>query len=723
MTPAPAELLRHAEALMRRRDWAHAVAAFDQLPPEARDFATGLKHNLSKNLAALQACRPAVYETLLALPAQQQFSVAPTPSGHPTIQCRRPDGSVVRFAAGPDPLAAVAAALPKLYERTPGGDAVALCGVGDGYLLQVLAQRPPALFMDRQQPVFVIEPQAQVLLQCLMIHDFTGPAGPIQHPRFRWFVGPDWQAPMRQALLDDLYLPCPTVTVGQGLDAQAVQAGLGSIVQTLAARDRDLAATIAGHYANLTPADLATFLEGRGNRPPRVLLLTTRFSTVLQFSTRDTAAAFERLGWAARVVIEPSPSHRVLRTAIAAELANFKPDLVFQIDHLRHEHQGLFPPTLPFACWIQDHLPHLASKEVGGRVGELDFVLTDAIATYVDKFAYPARQCVPLSKLVVRTEPADLDGGRAEDLVFVSSASAAPREMIAEAIGRFARSGHTEELIARCCRSMVETYERDESLPTYNDVCGVLRSTLAGLGLSLPAEGFDVLARWMTHPFNDALYRQQALGWAADVADELGLTLGLYGKGWEKHPRFAPFARGPVEYGEPLRRLTRRSRINLQIVPYLCLHQRLLDGLMAGGFFLIRTHPADVVPAELLRFIETNGDVAPARLIERCRPCLCTTGDEDVIAMVRAWQEAGQLTAADGPLPMFDEVAFDSAAGLAAKVSFALESPLFRQTVVDAQRRSVANRLSYDAGIRRVIGRIGALLAERAEPSEVRRAA
>ena len=57
---------------------------------------------------------------------------------------------------------------------------------------------------------------------------------------------------------------------------------------------------------------------------------------------------------------------------------------------------------------------------------------------------------------------------------------------------------------------MVGTYEADQSLPTYNDVCAVLRGTLAELGMSLAAEGFDVLARWLTHPFNDALYRQQA---------------------------------------------------------------------------------------------------------------------------------------------------------------------------------------------------------------------
>lgn len=734
MTLPPDEMLRHAETLMRRRDWAQAAAALERVPPGSRDIASRLKHRLSINLESLRLHRPAVYDTLLSLPAQQQFSIGVTPSGKPTIHCRRPDGTVVSLAAGPDPLVATATALRTLYQRTPSGEAIAMCGVGDGYLLQLLAQRPPALFMDKQQPVLLVEPQPQVLLQCLMIHDFTGAAGPIEQPRFQWFVGRQWAELLQSFLLADTYFPCPTVTVGQGFDTQRIQSTLGSIVQRLVDRDAEQIAEIDRHYGALAPADcdFVPIFECKHERPPRVLLLTTRFSTVLQYSTRDTAAAFERLGWESQVIIEPSPHHRVLRSAIAAALAEFKPDLVFQIDHLRHEHHGLFPRTLPFACWIQDHLPHLASTEVGRRVGELDFVLTDAIATYVDKFDYPQRQCIPLPKLVVRTDLAEIDDanvGAGEDLVFVSNASGTPDGMISEALARHARNPQTEELITRCCRTMVEIYEQGESLPTYSNMCNVLRRTLDELGLSLTVEGFDVLARWLTHPFNDALYRQQALRWAAAAARDQGLTLSLYGKGWDAHPEFAPFARGPVAYGEPLRRLTRRSRINLQIVPYLCLHQRLLDGLMAGGFFLIRTHPADTAPAELLRFLENGDDTEPGqspelnKFIGACRPCLCTTGKEDVVAMVRAWQEAGQLTVDDGPLPMLADVGFSDARSLASRLATYAGATSKRQGIMEAQRRSVSARLTYDAGVRRVVGRMSELLADTARSMRMRRAA
>jgi hypothetical protein len=669
---------------------------------------------------------------LVGLPAQQQFTVAATACGKPTVLCRRPDGTTASWSPGPDPLASATATLRQLCAATPAGESIGLCGIGDGYLLQVLAHNPPALFMDKSQPVFLIEPEPQVVLQCLMIHDYSAPRGPIEQARFYWFVGPQWDVELSDVLLGDLLLACPTTSVAQGFGAEPIQARVREVLQAVMDWGAELGREADRYYRDVTVGHLADLFGPNPPRRPRVLLLTTRFSTVLQYSTRDSAAAFERLGWEARVLIEPTPHHRVLRAAIREALAEFKPDLVFQIDHLRHEHGDLFPETLPFACWIQDHMPHLATGDAGAQVGPLDYVLTDATATYVDKFGYPARQCVPLPKLaVIPAEAPEIRGAMAaprgdsvcDDIVFVSNASHPPELMVEQALATFGRTAGARELISRCCRRMVETYEAGRSLPTYPSVCAVLHDTLAGLSLSLPTSDFDVLARWLTHPFNDALYRQQALCWAADAADGLGLTLALYGNGWDKHPQFHRFARGPVAYGDELRDLTRRSRINLQIVPYLCLHQRLLDGLLAGGFFLVREHPADVAPAGLLSLLEANPRNArpqsPAfeALLEDCRACLCTTGNEDVVAMVRDWQESGQLVAGEGPLPRLRDVTFTDAASLRERIVRFASDPDARREVASVQRRSVAERLTYDAGLRRVVRRISELLSGTAAES------
>jgi hypothetical protein len=765
---SPADHSDHAlrqagDTMMRRRRWAEAASAFAGVVD--RDAATEMKRRLSANLASLERHRPDVYETLVALPAQQQYAVAATASGKPTIVHRTPDGATVSLSSGNDPLAAAAAARQQIYGATKAGEAVGLCGIGDGYLAQVLAHDPPALFMDKQQPVFVIEPEPQIALQCMMIHDYAGAAGPIEQARFYWFVGTGWEKRLEATLLGDLFLASPSIMVGQGSAAPQIQAALRGIVAKLVARDNERAAQIEQNYAGRSAGDFAARFET--NRPgrPRVLLLTTRLSTVLQYSTRDTAAAFERLGWETRVVIEPSPHHRVLSTALRAAVAEFEPDLIFQIDHLRHEHNGLFPASVPFACWIQDHLPHLATRMAGASVGPLDFVLTDAAATYAEKFGYPLGQCIALPKLAVDCLPLPSAGeGRgegearsvhrrhsaaelpmvpphpnplpqgereqeADDLVFVSNASQSPDAMVEQAVATYGQSPTSRELVTRCCRRMIDTYASGSALPTYNDVCATLHATLAELGLKLPTEDFDRLARWLTHPFNDALYRQQALGWAADAAQDIGLTLALYGKGWEHHPRFAPFARGPIAYGKPLAQLTRRSRINLQIVPYLCLHQRLLDGLMAGGFFLVRTHPADLAPGALLDFLiqhtHDSARTTPAAatslppslrftfdaLVNACRPCLSTTGGEDLVTMVRDWQEAGQLVPREGPLPLLDHTGFHDAATLRERLGRFVHAPALRNAVSATQRQSVAERLTYDAGIKRVVARMRELLS------------
>ncbi len=86
----------------------------------------------------------------------------------------------------------------------------------------------------------------------------------------------------------------------------------------------------------------------------------------------------------------------------------------------------------------------------------------------------------------------------------------------------------------------------------------------------------ELLCQALYLPLNNALYRQQTLQWIANVSDHLGLRLGIYGGGWENHPRFSRFARGKVAFGPDLQPLTRRGRrINFQIVPYAFFHQRL----------------------------------------------------------------------------------------------------------------------------------------------------
>ncbi len=716
---APPALVESAHAAMRLRRWDDAAWLFEQLP--GRDASVDMKRSLARNLAALQRHRESVYETILSLPTDDGYGIAPAPTGRPTVIVRRSDGSRLSLSAGPDPVAASLGAFNQLKSAAEQGQALGMCGIGDGYLLQFLAANPPKLFMDMQQPVFLIESDAQVVLHCLMIHDYTGPGGPIEQPRFHWFVGAECVSALTHALSADLCLPSPAVVVSQRIAAAPLAAGIRSATRELQQQDNRTRNRVEAYYAQPGRPSIATLLGTDSPRRPRVMLITTRFSSVLQYSTRDTAEAFGRLGWDALVLIEPSPAHRLFQAAMRQALADFQPDLVFQLDHLRYEHEDLFPAELPFVCWIQDHLPNLRIARAGQSISDRDFVLTDAPSTYSGTFGYPERQCIPLPKLTREAQEMPLsEHDKNNEIVFVSNASHVPERILRERLDTYDGTPAGRKLLDAAAQRLVETYSKGGVVGTYHEVIRLIRGTQRDLSSMVGTTEFDSIAAWVTHPLNDALYRQQALRWAASAATDIGLTLSLYGAGWNHHPEFAAHARGPVSYGAELHELTRRSRINLQIVPYLCLHQRLLDGLMAGGFFLIRSHTADVAAPALLNYLHANAPAARTsaaarsavrdeqlpmlnELIEGCRPAIATSDLDDPVTAVWDFADMRLLMPREQVLPRFDLTRFIDAFSLRGAVTRFLADPKLAALVQQAQRASVVERFTYDAGVRRVV--------------------
>ncbi|HZK79875.1 MAG TPA: hypothetical protein VFC46_02385 [Humisphaera sp.] len=717
-----------ADVAMGERRWNDAVSLFDRMPD--RDNAAGIKRCLCRNLASLQRHRLTVYDELISLPQSDHCGIGVSASNHPTIVCRRADGQNISLSPGNLPLVGLAGAMAQLQPAFASGCSLALCGVGDGYLFHQLAQKPPTLFMDTQQCVFLIEPDAHMLLAALTIHDYTGSNGPIEQERFFWFVGSDWLHGLRTKLLDDPYLAAPQMSLMLGLNSQSIQTGIQGVIRDIESREARNRNAIDQYYGAKKPGDFSTFFLPDPPRQPRVMLLTTRFSTVLQYATRDAAGGFERAGWETHVVIEPTRHHRVLASAIRAAMAQFKPDLVFQLDHQRQEHVGMFPPSVPFVCWIQDHMPHLMKPEVGPKIGPADFVLTDAGATYVYSAAYARRQIIALSKLTTPPPLLPRSAVPAEDIVFISNATKTPDAMLAAFLKQFPGDAGSQAFMTECVQRAVDIFTSGKTLATFADVAGFVGDLMAEMGLKLEPEALHQWVRAMTHPLCDALYRHQAIRWTIAAAKDLGLTLGLYGNGWDAHPEFAPYARGPVAAGEDFRALTRRAAINLQIAPYLCLHQRMLDGICSGAFFLVRHHVTDTEPQALLDLLETSGGsdanciddarrrIAPSmrerfeQLVAESRRALCPMGNEDPIEVIRMWQEARLLEPSTGVLPHLDEVSFSDSASLRSRLERFAHEPDLRERITADQRQSILGRLTYKAAIARITQRIGQLLSE-----------
>jgi hypothetical protein len=115
---------------------------------------------------------------------------------------------------------------------------------------------------------------------------------------------------------------------------------------------------------------------------------------------------------------------------------------------------------------------------------------------------------------------------------------------------------------------------------------------------------------------NRVLFQHQTLAWL------LGgdFQVRLYGRGWQNHPQFAPWARGPVESANVRRAIWQASRINLAASPFGAANDDMLGGVACGAFYLMRFCPADVIERfypPVAEFCRANGITTTAELRQR----------------------------------------------------------------------------------------------------------
>jgi len=717
----PVALLKHAGDLhVVRRRWAEAAEAFARVGPV--DVGCRLRGNLSRNMAALARRRPELCEKLEAIDSTAPYEVAEGIKGKLTLVYHAPSGAPVGMSPGNDPALGLERSIAAMSLAYARAETIALCGIGDGYFLDAISRAKQVAACDMPQVVCVFEPSVPSLLGCLMIHDYTGANGPIEQERIFWFVGEDFDRQFADHVLADLMAPMPITVVHQSVNPQGIQDKMQGVYARAGSADVRRKAQIDAYYATFKPETFVDLLAGRGGRRPRVLLLTTRFSTVLQYSTRHAADGFRSLGWDVHVQIEPTPVHRLNRQATRELLHRFKPDLMFQLDHLRHEHGDMFPGTLPFICWIQDHLPNLTKSEAGKQVGPLDFVLTGARGTYVRDYAYPTQQVIDLVQLANAPKLPAAWKSDGEDLIYLSNWSRPVETVVDETLATVVEAGAHRAFFRVVVDAMIELYARGQSLPTRHSVEQMVLNFEDDLGPRLPNSHVrSILVNVLFDRVNNALYRRQSLSWVIEWAKRDGLSLGLYGRGWDKSDDYRAYARGPVMPGPDAEALIRRAKINLMLEPYPAhLHARMITGLLAGGTFLVRHNPFNDIGQMLLNFVNAHApgaDDTPGAmwktpphlraqldsLLVRSR-CLAIHGDQ--IETVRCWQRAGVLVPQEQALPRLDEVSFRDPKELAEKGARLLAEPAARSDIAAAQKANIASRLTYEIGLQRVLDQV-----------------
>lgn len=667
---------------------------------------------LALNMQSLRQFRPTLYETIMGEFRDRSLDTA--------FQFANPQHSDDRSLA-----VFVATRLLRQHGRS-----IALGGIGDGRVLRSLCRFPPKLILNRQQEVFVVEPDPVRVVAALMSTDLSGPRGAFEQRRVNWYVGPSWIDQLSNELIDQPTRVAPIRAEPTDKPRLEIIEGMAEVERRLAAADEGRKEAVRAYYEKLSDEELLDVLGPVPSRKPRMLMITSQFSSVLQYSTNDSADAMRQLGWDVQICTERDQFHSLSIGAVRAAVAAFKPDVVFHIDHLRYEMPDLFPANLPYICWIQDHLANLANDFAAKSVTERDYILTGATYRYVNRYGYPRRQCIDMAKSSrPPVLPATWKCDR-EDLFYVSHWSNRVEPTIAEVVQRTRELAGplAERAMYDCCSEMMATYSRGESFPTMRPVRALITQVFERLGYQKTPEMENFFVDALFLRLNNILYRQQALTWTAEIAEAMGLKFGIYGRDWDKHPTLGKYARGVVEYGPDLEVLTRESKILLQIEPYACYtHQRMLDALLAGGFALVREHPLNTIPIIVRQFLDAH---VPAEVnsVEEAMECLAPplreqfstlVGDAadiaamgDVVDVVRGWQRSNLLGDEDVALPCLDDVSFNSKARLQELIREFTSDDARRLQIAGRQRQSALGRFTYYENLKGAMRRTHQLLRE-----------
>lgn len=712
-----------ARIYMATQQWASAAQMLARL--DQNDLNNKTQLNLARNLQALRLLRPSVYETLVHTPSPGHHALHRMPNGELTVARSRPDSNPLLLCTGQSPSQAAGQGVKALEPAMDKANAIGLNGVGDGYLFLALAQSPSTLLLNKTHAVHLFEPCAELLMQTMMIHDYTGPSGPIEQARFNWHVGPQWQQAYEAAMLGSTHtLPEPVTIAQLSGDQDQLTTLLKAVQDKGQTRNDRVKARIDAYYETYTAAQFKALCSPKPPRQPRVLLVTSRFTSVLQHETARIAAAFEEQGWQTEIAIEPDNHLRLITGAMHQIVDRFKPDLFFTLDHLRHEQGDAVPANLPYCCWVQDLLPNITNTYAGRSVGKNDWVISFCTPLLTTRHQYPADRCID-APIMMASEPTlpenwENDG---PDLAYVSNLSQDAKQMIAMTLK--AALPEDQPLVQICCDRIVSHYKQGKCLPSKTDIGSLITPIIQEKFQHTHSQKrIHEIVRNMIdvywNPLNIGLYRQQALGWIAQIADEQKLSLAIFGNGWENHTQFAAYARGPIHPGEPLQQLVRSTKINLNLEPYPCTtHVRLLDGLTAGGFYLVRHHPANTLLPKLAAFIETHAPQAnndaqaeamtPAEHQPTLRDLLSRTQGvsydhpADVVAQMRCYQQAQVMHEEGALLPGLDDITFDDFKSCRERITAFVSDAVSRKTLRDKQHAMVSSRLTLRHGLSRII--------------------
>ncbi len=402
---------------------------------------------------------------------------------------------------------------------------------------------------------------------------------------------------------------------------------------------------------------------------PRILFITSRFTTAVQYFIRDCALACDKLGIPNRLLIEKSNVHRKSAYVWLLAIREFKPDIIFIIDHFRWEYPWV-PENVVFLNWVQDALPHIMSPESTRKIKEMDFILNMFITgREFFSLGYPAEKLidavVPVNPYIYKTFA--LTEQEKEELgsdICVFSNAGNPQKGFREFLNKITGLTHYDTL-EKVFKSVYEdTYRmtfEEQPLYTIRHYEKLILKWCKRFGLSVKQEALHELAERFRQDVGYRIMRSVPLEWL----HEKGYNMKLWGREWVEHPVLNKYAQGVAQNGEVLSKVINASKIVIGTNPGITTHPRVFETILSNSFYLGVNIPETYDWANIRKVMEEGKEI----------------------------------------------VFFYNREDLYKKVDFYLENEQKRKEIIEHGKKKVLANLTYESMMTRVIKELGERLA------------
>lgn len=344
---------------------------------------------------------------------------------------------------------------------------------------------------------------------------------------------------------------------------------------------------------------------------PKILFMTSRFTTVLQYHTRDCMEAAKTLGCETELVIEPDGIRRVTDFYTVERLAEFKPDIIFCIDHFRYEKKFAIPQEIVWITWVQDPMPHIMDEATPGKLTDRDFVMSLYTEGELETIGYPKEKLIdapiPANHHIYKPYKLTQEEYQAYacDICFVCHASDVDKH-IEEELLKYPKE--LWEAIATVYKGYQEyvyqtghIFYRLEEIKEY--ISGVLRQRY---GIVLAEEVLTYITGDMRIRFNQRVYRQVLVDWLLDAGFK---DIKLWGNGWSDNPKYQLYAMGVAKNGATLSKIYQSSKVVLGNNFIVTSAARTWESMLSGAFYMCNYVPPEVDDTSIYKIMDTKEDI------------------------------------------------------------------------------------------------------------------